>query len=51
MSEDQKYQYKTCICGDQLPYDHPTRSAICLACIMNKTKISGYIGSGSVSIK
>ena len=51
MTEEQKYQYKQCICGGQISYAHPTRSAICLDCVMNKTRISGYVGSGSMTIK
>jgi hypothetical protein len=45
-----EYINKICICGKLISYGHTTLSAICFDCIMNKTKISGYIGSGSLNI-
>ena len=44
---EQKYKYKSCVCGDLIPY---SMNSLCFTCIENGTKISGYIGRGKISI-
>lgn len=42
------YKYKLCLCGTPIPF---SMNNMCFDCIENRTKISGYIGSGKIQVK
>lgn len=44
------YTNKPCICGKKLPYGF-NQSQLCFTCIESGIKISGFVGSGKVTIK